>query len=588
MDEVDFDEAFARHLRQAGLITPEQLAKAQAEGGGAGLPDVLVRLGLLTAGQRESLVRKVREQKDGLRQVGPFALSRKLGQGGMGAVYLAAGPDGAAVAVKVLFRQHAANPESRQRFRREAEAAMKLDHRHLVRALSSGEDEGHFYYAMEYVEGGTLDTLLARNPRPSIAEILGLILQVARGLEYAHAHGFLHRDVKPANILLTRDGVAKLLDLGLSKDLGNATSSLQTVTGAILGTPHYMSPEQARGEKSIDARSDIYSLGATFYHLLTGSVPFEGTTALEILAKHVHQRLPDPREFRGDIPDGVVQVLQRMMAKDPCHRYRDAAALLVDLDEVAAGRPPKSERILAELTTLQQRRVGPPPRIRRRRFGWIAALPAVLIVVLTAFALRGGAPAASPPLSPAAAEPDWIDLLPSVDFARDIRVGGWARQGAAIVADGSENAGLQIPYAPPAEYDVRLEFTRPSDGCETGLYLVREGTPFLVGLAGYGGKLAGIGRIGGKDFAGNPTRVERKLVAGHRYRLDVEVRRDFVRALVDGEEWLRWTPAMGTLDAFQSGGSPEKRLLGISNCETRTVFHRLAILERTGRGTAGR
>jgi eukaryotic-like serine/threonine-protein kinase len=595
MSEDTFDVAFARHLRHAGLVTPEQLAQAEKTRGGGSLSDSLVRLGVLTAAQSETLVRKVREREEGLRRIGPYAIARKLGQGGMGAVYLANGPDGAAVAVKVLSREQAGQGDARHRFRREADAAVKLRHPHLVRALESGEDDGLLYYVMEYVEGGTLDVLLSRPEPLPLGRVLNIVIQTARGLDYLHRQGFIHRDIKPANILLSRDGVAQVLDLGLTKDLGG-DASLQTVTGAVMGTPHYISPEQARGEKSIDARSDVYSLGATLYHLLTNRLPFEGTTALEILSKHLHQRLPDPREFRPDLSEHVIHVLRRMMAKDPIHRYADCAALISDLEEVAAGRPPKSDRLEAELSTLAQRRID-VPRPKRRMVLGPSIAAAVLVVAVTAWTITRPAPSAPPvppppPPPPVVAEakkPAWIELLPMIDFARDIRVGGWKRRGDEVIADGTENAGCQVPYLPPREYDLVVEFTREKRGCETGVFAVWAGqTPFLVGLAGYGNTASGIGNVGGKAYGENPTRKNGGLLAGRRYRLEVEVRAELVRALLDGAELTRWTPALGPLGRTSPALAPVGLLLGLSNCETPTVFHRLAILERDGQGKPGR
>jgi hypothetical protein len=538
----------------------------------------------------------VREQREGLRQVGPYAVVRKLGQGGMGAVYLANGPDGVAVAVKVLSREQAGHGDALPRFRRESEAALKLRHPHLVPALAAGEDDGLHYYVMEYAEGGTLDVLLTRPERLPLDRAIRIIVEAARGLDYLHRQGYVHRDVKPANIVLSRDGTAKLLDLGLTKDLGGP-ATLQTVTGAVMGTPHYISPEQARGDKTLDPRTDLYSLGVTFYHLLTGRLPFQGTTALEILSKHLHQRLPDPREFRPDLPDSVIHVLRRMMAKEPAHRYADAGRLIADLEEVAAGRPPKSERLEAELSTLAQPRIE-LPRTPRRRWPLRAGLGAAVLAFAAVVAwVMARPPAAPPPPSSAppvpapveAPAPAWIELLPMIDLARDIRVGGWTRRGGTIVADGTANAGCQVPYTPPRAYDLVLEFTREKGGCETGVIALWDGrTPFLAGLAGNGGGYSGISNVNGKGYSENPTLRRGSLEARRRYRLELEVRPELVRMVVDGQEWSRWTPALGPLGASGLACAPSGLLIGLTNCETPTVFHRLAILERDGKGKPGR
>src|SRR6185503_3912792 len=203
-----------------------------------------------------------------------------------------------------------------------------------------------------------------------VDKALDIVLQAAQGLQYAHDQGFIHRDIKPSNIIVAQDGLAKVLDLGLSKNLEDAAVSFKTVTGAVLGTPHYISPEQAQGEKNVDGRSDIYSLGATLYHLLTGQVPFDGQTALEILSKHVNTVLPNPQDLREDIPDSAVHVLLRMMAKEPRDRYPDCAQLIADLEEVTSGRTPKTHLLSAALTTIAPSKKSVvskkrPPTIRR-------------------------------------------------------------------------------------------------------------------------------------------------------------------------------------------------------------------------------
>src|SRR5436190_23000241 len=326
------DQAFARHVRQIGLVTQEQINTAlqnQSSSLQAGktvsFSQVLVEMGIITAGQRESLEKKVRDQQAGVQQLDNFKLARKLGEGGMGAVYLATDAAGKSVAVKVLPRNLGANAEFVKRFRREAEAATKLKHPNIIGAFAAGEDLGYHYYVMEYCEGKPLDTILVVEKRLPVPQALSIAVQAARGLKYAHDQGIIHRDVKPSNIILTADGTARLLDLGLSKNLEESTVSFKTVTGAVLGTPHYISPEQAQGEKNVDGRTDVYSLGATLYHLLTGKVPFDGATALEILSKHVNTVLPNPQDLREDIPDPAVHVLLRMMAKEPADRYRDCA-----------------------------------------------------------------------------------------------------------------------------------------------------------------------------------------------------------------------------------------------------------------------
>jgi serine/threonine-protein kinase len=417
MSNDALDLAFARHVRQIGLITPEQVnaaLQAQSKSTQLGKPisvsEAFVQLGLLTASQRDTLEKKVREQQAGVQQLGPYKLMKKLGEGGMGAVYLALDPSGQRhVAVKVLPRHLGTNAEFVKRFKREAEAATKLKHANIIGAFAAGEDLGYHFYVMEYCEGKPLDSILAVEKRLPVAQALSITLQAARGLKYAHDSGIIHRDVKPSNIIMTVDGTAKILDLGLSKNLEESTVSFKTVTGAVLGTPHYISPEQAQGEKNVDGRTDIYSLGATLYHLVTGQVPFDGATALEILSKHVNTVLPNPQDLREDIPDNAVHVLLRMMAKEPRDRYPDCAQLIADLEEVTSGRTPKTAVLSAALTTIAPSKKAlhskkRPATIRRMTaartnktplFAGIAVAAAAVVVLGVAIS-GGGTPVESP------------------------------------------------------------------------------------------------------------------------------------------------------------------------------------------------
>ncbi|HXX95073.1 MAG TPA: protein kinase, partial [Planctomycetota bacterium] len=427
MQNDAFDLAFARHVRQIGLVSAEQISaametqsKSLQKGTTVTLPEAMVQTGAITSAQRETLEKKVKEQQAGAHQLGPYRLVKKLGEGGMGAVYLAVdSATSRSVAVKVLPRQYSTNAEFVKRFRREAELAAQLKHPNIVGAFSAGEDLGYHYYVMEYCEGETLDSLLKRQGILPVPQALGLILQAAQGLHFAHQQGILHRDIKPSNLFLLKDGTVKILDLGLSKFLDDPGQSFKTVTGAVLGTPHYISPEQAQGDREIDGRTDLYSLGATLYHLLTGQTPFDGATVIEILSKHVNTRLPNPQDLREEIPDPVVQVLERMMAKAPRDRYRDGGALIADLEQVMAGRAPKTQMIEPALTTIAPaaRRVGPrkrPPATTRRTAAarssstpWIVAggvMVAALVVLGMVLSGRGGEPE-PPPVVPRKVDP---------------------------------------------------------------------------------------------------------------------------------------------------------------------------------------
>jgi serine/threonine-protein kinase len=265
--------------------------------------------------------------------VGSFMLVRKLGEGGMGSVWLATDPHDRSVAVKVLSPDRARQRPMLTRFFREGQAAIRLQHPNLVSGLELGEDGGYYFYAMEFVAGRTVRELLDEKGRMECAESAGLVRQVASALAYAHDRNVVHRDIKPGNIIVTPEGRAKLADLGLAKYL-DGDLTLLTHSGAGMGTPCYIAPEQIRDAKHADARSDIYSLGATWYHMVVGHPPFTGATTLEVCHKHVNEPLVPPSDLRADVPKDVSQLIQCMMAKDPADRLQTAAELESAIQEI--------------------------------------------------------------------------------------------------------------------------------------------------------------------------------------------------------------------------------------------------------------
>lgn len=268
--------------------------------------------------------------------LGTYRVLGLLGKGAMGTVFKAYDESlDRLVAIKVLSRELSADADTVERFRREARAAAALSHPNIVHVYAIGKDGEREFFTMEYVEGKSLGELVRQGVRLSPGKVVEYILQAARGLEAAAKKGIIHRDVKPSNILLGNDGVVRLADFGLSKVV-KADASM-TATGVVVGTPFYMSPEQGKGH-ALDYRSDIYSLGATMYHLLTGKPPFNGTTPLEVLLKHVTEPLTIPPEIEDDLPAEVVRIIRKMMAKDRDKRYSTYAELIADL-EAARPRP---------------------------------------------------------------------------------------------------------------------------------------------------------------------------------------------------------------------------------------------------------
>ncbi len=278
----------------------------------------------------EQQVEAARQEAQAARVLGPYALHKLLGSGGMGEVYLAEHhllkrP----CAVKLVRPERASDPQVMNRFRREVEATARLKHPNTVAVFDYGRTgDGTFYYVMEYLDGLGLAEIVHRHGPLPPGRVVHVLRQICGALQEAHEAGLIHRDIKPSNILLCRHGgqpdVAKLVDFGLVRNLeGDVNESQQTRTDAIVGTPDYMSPEQADGD-TLDARSDLYSLGATAFFMLTGKPPFSGKNALDVLFAHRQSQVPSLGE---QVPTELQQVIQRCLAKRPEERFADADQL---------------------------------------------------------------------------------------------------------------------------------------------------------------------------------------------------------------------------------------------------------------------
>ncbi len=251
----------------------------------------------------------------------------------MGTVFLAEDPQlHRTVALKVLTKTANTPPNLIRRFDAEAKTAAMLRHPNIVTVFDSGDADGHLFLALEYIDGPDLEKVIRKKGRVPVERSIEIIRQIARALDHAHGLGIVHRDIKPSNILLRRDGTATLTDLGLARAIDESAASGITRAGFTVGTVDYMAPEQARSSKSADVRSDLYSLGCTWFHMLAGRVPFNEGDLTNKLRAHAQSAPPDPREADQQIPSGVVAVLQRMMAKKPDDRYQSPGELLADLE----------------------------------------------------------------------------------------------------------------------------------------------------------------------------------------------------------------------------------------------------------------
>jgi serine/threonine-protein kinase len=439
MGVTDEDRAFGETAVERGFCSRAQLEEClEAEklvtraGLRKPLSEIMVEKGFISEVQVE-IIRRAVESPD-VKTVAGFELLGKLGEGGMGVVYKARQVSmDRVVALKILPKRFVRDKQFVSRFFREARAAAKLDHPNVIRGIDVGSAGEDYYFAMEFVEGESVGSILKREKRLPERRALEIALQVARALGHASKHQLIHRDIKPDNILVTGAGVAKLADLGLAKSTASDVTQM-TKTGMAVGTPHYISPEQARGETDVDIRTDIYSLGVTLYHMLVGAPPFDGSTVAVIITKTLTEEPTPVHRINPEVSERASRVVSKMMVKNRAARYLDPAELAEDLELVLAGKeplhagepaPPSAQATLAtvaagsgqmrvisaeDLEKLKSDAVMAAARAVRR--GWLlpTALAAVLVVAaggVAALLLLGGkprgVPAAGPPDAASAA-----------------------------------------------------------------------------------------------------------------------------------------------------------------------------------------
>src|SRR3984957_20234243 len=279
-----------------------------------------------------------RPSLDGRTSLGKYEIVRQLGAGGMGTVYLAVDSQlKRTVALKVLPKERAENETLVRRFQAEAQASAQLKHENIVTVYDAGNIDGHLYIALELVEGTDIYELVARRGPLPLKRSISIVKQVIYALDHLHKRGFVHRDIKPSNILVTRDGTVKLTDMGLARAVDESLKSNITREGTTVGTVDYMAPEQARDSQAADIRSDIYSLGCTWYQMLTGEPPYPEGSVTNKLYAHISKARPDPRAFNHTVPEEIVAVMHKMMARKADDRYQNTAELINDLDTMGSG-----------------------------------------------------------------------------------------------------------------------------------------------------------------------------------------------------------------------------------------------------------
>jgi predicted Ser/Thr protein kinase len=306
-----------------------------------------------------------------------YEILGKIGSGSMATVYRAREiSTGRLVALKLMHPHLADDPAYIARFRREAQTAKSLDNPHIVKMLDYGEEKGEYFLVMEYVRGRTLQQLIQERRSLTTEQALHIAWQVAKALDAAHRQGIVHRDIKPQNLMVTPEGLVKVLDFGIAKA---ADFSTITQTGVFMGSPHYVSPEQAKGARSIDIRSDLYSLGVVLYHMLTGVPPFDAETPWTVLHQHVEGEPVPVHRLRVDVPTEVEGVVQKAMAREPAARYQTPAEMVKALEGLGAGKI----GIREEVATI----AGPLPVVRdvgvaRRPIPTWAVAGAITVVLL--------------------------------------------------------------------------------------------------------------------------------------------------------------------------------------------------------------
>ena len=348
VNELNLEKSIIRR----GLATPQEVEACKAlriklaSKEGAEVPrnlvDIMVEAKVLTKGQSIRLVKEVGTEGGGKFEIPGYQIIERLGKGSMGLVFKAKQTSvDRIVAVKVLLDSLAENKEFIKRFEREAKIAAKLSHNNIVNAIDAGEVEGHHYFVMEYVEGVTIKDELDKNKVFDERVAIKIVLAVGEAMKHAHERGLIHRDIKPENVMLTKDGNVKLADLGLARPTADENWAMAEA-GMAIGTPYYISPEQVRGQVDVDIRGDIYSLGATLYHMITGRVPYPGETPQEVMRKHVDKNamLVPPDHINTRLSSGVGVVVETMMARNRDNRYRNPDDMILDLKCLLQGESP--------------------------------------------------------------------------------------------------------------------------------------------------------------------------------------------------------------------------------------------------------
>lgn len=463
-----------------------------------------------------------------------FKILGRLGRGGMGTIFRARQLSmDRVVALKVLAPHLAQNEEFVTRFVREAHTAAAVAHPNIIEVYDIGQNGDTHYIAMEFIDGESLKDVIAREGRVSARRACDIMRQVAMGLAEAHGAGILHRDIKPSNILLTKRDLVKVADFGLAKRPGADVSV--TETGQAIGTPLYFPPEAARGQP-LDARSDLYSFGATFYHALAGRPPFEGGSATELALKHTQDE-PLPLERAApDVPRALCGIIDRLLRKNPVKRFQSAQELLTAIESVKAELP-------REETTLTY----PAPRAsawRRRLLVLVIGL--CLLGALALVLLRGSWPTRTNGKSAIPDPEGWVRMFDGASLRGwevvreftdgNIGAGARAEAGRLVVEPGAPWSGVKwTGDFPSADYEVELDAMRVAgQDCFCMLTFPVRDTHLVLIIGGWGGSSVAVELVDGEHGNANSTARRMSFESGRWYAVRVRVAQSRISVWING------------------------------------------------------
>jgi serine/threonine-protein kinase len=569
------------------------------------------------------------------KRVGRFRLVGLLGQGAMGRVFRAEDTMlRRQVALKVLPKtvKRGQRTVEAERLIREARAAATLEHPNAVAVYEVNEVGGVYYIAMELVEAGSLRELVEGHGPIDYVRACQLAAEAADALAHAHTMGIVHRDVKPANLLLSRTGRVKVADFGLARV--EDPSDLSSFLAESVGTPQFVAPEILQGVAA-SAKSDLYSLGATLWYLLTGKPPFEAGTTEELLHKHVNAPLPNLKKLRPDLPDGLVRAIHTALAKDPGRRHgtmeQFASALRVHTIPVGASTQSLGHIPVMPIPPAAQESAEWNGTSRKWLIPAVSAGGAVFAaaVVVGVLALRGGeptptvagtntgtvAPAPRPAPAPAipqaevpetpqpdplfeGASPDAstpapaptpapppaairhnkvIDLMPLIDPAIHTVAGSWRFENGDLVSNDGKPATLQLPYTPPAEYDFRIEFTPTGDDNSVQQHLYK--APYSFTWAMGTKHECGFEFVDNKHVWDSPFKHGERLQTHQRYTALVRVRNGNAQAFINNKLVVNATTDYANFSKNPEFAQPDETRLGLGSYHAAVRFHKVEVVE---------